>query len=106
MLKEAEKAVAEVINEKVIIQAESEVAEQGIENVLVEETQDTEKVFNSEELDTAEIVNDEFCSNTSYSEDKTSPTPSRSAPPPPSSRRLGSFDYYSLKFEDFYEDPD
>ena len=76
---------------------ESEVAEKAIENVLVDEIQDTEQVFNSEVLDTAEIVNDEFCSNSSYSEDKTSPTPSRSAPPPPSSRRLGSFDYYSLK---------
>ena len=105
-MKEAEKAVAEVIAERVIIQADAKVAEKVIDNIVVEEMKDTEQVVNNDAVDRAEIVDDEFCSNASYSEDKSSQTPSPSAPPPPPSRGLGSFDYYSMRFEDYCEDPD
>ena len=72
VLKEAEKAVAEVIAEKVIIRAEAKIAEKVIDNIFVEEMKDTEQVVNNDAVDRAEIVDDEFCSNASYSEDKSS----------------------------------
>ena len=56
------------------------------------------------------IVDDEFCSNESYSDKPTTSTDAAAAPapppPPPSRGRLGGFDYYSLKYDDpsDYED--
>ena len=63
-----------------------------------------EQVVQDEAVDRANIVHDELCSDASYSEGKSTPTPSPSAPPPRPSRGLGSFDYDSLKFEDFCDD--
>ena len=104
VLKKAEKAEAEFVTEKVI-RAEAKVAEKVIDIVTIEEVKDTEQVVQDEAVDRANIVHDEFCSNASYSEGKSTPTPSPSAlPTPRPSRGLGSFDYDSLKFEDFYDD--
>ena len=104
VLKKAEKAEAEFVTEKVIIRVEEKVAEKVIDIVTIEEVKDTEQV-QDEAVDRANIVHDEFCSNASYSEGKSTPTPSPSAlPTPQPSRGLGSFDYDSLKFEDFYDD--
>ena len=57
-MKEAEKAVAEVIAEKVIIRAEAKIAEKVIDNIVVEEMMDTEQVVNNDAVDRAEIVDD------------------------------------------------
>ena len=53
------------------------------------------------------IVDDEFCSNESYSDKPTTTTTSTGAaaapappPPPPSRARLGWFDYYSLTYDE------
>ena len=72
----------------------------------IEEVKDTEQVVQDEAVDRANIMHDEFCSNASYTEGKSTPTPSPSAPPPPPRpcSGLGSFDYDSLKFEDFCDD--
>ena len=103
VLKKAEKAQAEFVAEKVTLRAEAKVAEKVIAIVTIEEVKDIEQVVQDEAVYRANIVNDELCSNASYSEGKSTPTPS-ALPPPRPSRGLGSFDYDSLKFEDFYDD--
>ena len=52
------------------------------------------------------IVDDEFCSNDSYSDKPTQTTSpgAAAAPPPPPSRELGGFDYYSMTYEDHSDD--
>ena len=84
---------------QVFIRAEARVAEKVNDNI-------TSQVVNNDTVDRVEIVYDEFCNNTGYSTDKSSPTPSPIDPPPPPSRELGSFDYYLMIFEDYCEDPD
>ena len=70
----------------------------------VEEREITEKVAHNE-VDKEDTVIDEFCSNASFDEGKSNPTPS---PPPPSrpSRGLGSVNCYEMRFEDYCDDPD
>ena len=75
------------------------------DNVVAKVRKDTEKVVHNGSVNETDLVVDEFCSNESYNEDKTKSIPSPIAPPPRPSRGLGSFDYDSLRFEDFC-DPD
>jgi hypothetical protein len=105
VLKKSEKAETEFVTEKVIQRADAKVAGKVINIVTIEEVKDTEQVVQDEGVDRANIVHDEVCSNASYSEGKSTASPSPSAlPPPRPSRGLGSFDYYLLKFEDFDDD--
>ena len=101
---DAEKAEANVNAVKANIVTEVKVTEEVKENAVDKVQKDTEKVVHNGPEGEADLVVDEFCSNESYNLDKTNSATSQSAPRP--SRGLGSFDYYSLKFEDFYEDPD
>ena len=73
--------------------------------VVAKVQKDTEKVVHNGSVNDADLGVDELCSNRSYNEDKTKSIPSPIAPPPRPSQGLGSFDYDSLRFEDFC-DPD
>ena len=105
VLKKAEKAESECISGKAVIEAEVKLAGKVSDNPAVEEREITEKVVHNEAVAKEDTVLDEFCSNASFDEGKSTPTPS---PPPPSrpSRGLGSVDYYAMRFEDFCDDPD
>ena len=87
---------------KVTNKEETEVAEKATENVAEKAKNDTAV---PEMVDTVSvIVDDEFCSNDSYSDkptQTTSPGAAAAPPPPPTkSRGLGGFDYYSMTYED------
>ena len=77
------------------------ITEEVNENTDDKKKNDTEQVDLKGPVD--DPVADEFCSNASYNEDGKEPTPS--APPRPY-RGLGSVDYLSMRFEDFYDDDD
>ena len=113
VLKEAEKAEANVNAEKAEanvnavkanIAPKVNATEEVNENAVAKVQKDTEKVVHNGSVNEADLVVDEFCSNESYNKDKTNSIPSPTAPPRPS-WGLGSFDYDSMRFEDFC-DPD
>ena len=88
---------------KVPEKEETEVTEKGTQNVVEKASKDAAA---PEMVATASvIVDDEFCSNDSYS-DKPAPTtspgaaPAPTSPPPRGPRGLGGFDYYSMTYED------
>ena len=89
---------------KVPQKVETEVDEKGTENVAKKDNKDTAV---PEMVETVSVlVDDEFCSNDSYS-NKPTPTTSpgaAAAPPPPPSRELGGFDYYRMTYEDHSDD--
>ena len=104
VLKKAETAESECIAGKAAEEAETKLAGKVSDNPVVEEIEITEKVAHNEAVGKEDTVIDEFCSNASFDDGKSTPTP---PPPPPSrpSRGLGSVDYYAM-FEDFCNDPD
>ena len=86
---------------KVPQKVETEVAEKGTENVAEKASKDTAVPEMVEKVSV--IVDDEFCSNDSYSDkptQTTSPGAAAAPPPPPTkSRGLGGFDYYSMTYK-------
>jgi hypothetical protein len=100
----AEKAESECIAGKAVIESEVKLAGKVCDNTAVEEKEITEKVVPNKTVAKEDTVIDEFCSNASFDEGKSAPTPS--PPPPPPSRPLtglGSVDYFAMRFEDFCE---
>ena len=95
------------MNESVVanIATKVDATEEVNENVVAKVRKDTEKVVHNGPVNETDLVVDEFCSNEIYNEDKTKAIPSPIAPLPRPSQGLGSFDYDSLRFEDFC-DPD
>ena len=69
-----EKVESDIIPEQAIIEAIVKLAEKVRDNHAVEERQNTEQVARNKALDNADIVIDEFCSNASYEEDKSTPS--------------------------------
>ena len=101
VLEAAEKAEAHAVAEEASAKASAEQIPENVNKVCAEiaATSDTEKIVDeAEKTSTPVKVVDEFCSNASYSEERSTQTDAYTVPP--SSRRLGGFDYYSLRYED------
>ena len=104
VLKKAEKADLDYAAGKAVIEAEVKCGEKETETPAVEEKEITEQVNHNDEVGKEDTIIDEFCSNASFEEGKSTPTPIPQSTSRPI-RGLGSVDYFAM-FEDFCNNPD